>query len=79
MKKVLIGMSGGIDSSVGAILLKNEGYEVIGATMVLFDSDNQKVIRQAILLAMQAACAPIQVQQHKVMQQSLCEDLAFVA
>lgn len=44
-----------------------------------FDSDNQKVIRQAILLAMQAACAPVQVQQHKVMQQSLSEDLAFVA
>ena len=43
MKKVLIGMSGGIDSSVGAILLKNEGYEVIGATMVLFDSNNQNV------------------------------------
>lgn len=43
MKKVLIGMSGGVDSSVAAILLKNEGYEVIGATMVLFDSDNQNV------------------------------------
>jgi len=44
MKKVLIGMSGGVDSSVAAIILKNQGYEVIGATMVLFDSDNQNVI-----------------------------------
>ena len=39
MEKVLVGMSGGVDSSVSALILKNEGYLVIGATMKLFDTD----------------------------------------
>ena len=39
-KKVLLGMSGGVDSSVSALLLKKQGYEVIGITLEMFDNDS---------------------------------------
>ncbi|MBP3420900.1 MAG: tRNA 2-thiouridine(34) synthase MnmA [Lachnospiraceae bacterium] len=39
-KKAIIAMSGGVDSSVAAYLMTKEGYECIGATMKLYDNQN---------------------------------------
>ena len=46
-QRIVVAMSGGVDSSVVACILKEQGYEVIGITLQLYKSNNELVNKKA--------------------------------
>lgn len=59
-KRVLLGMSGGIDSTVSAMLLQEQGYEVVGVTFRTFDS-----IKESCLAKEKGCCSVESVMEAK--------------
>lgn len=49
--RILVGMSGGVDSSVTALLLKEQGHEVIGATMKIWSDEKHERLAPSVKIS----------------------------
>jgi len=66
MKRVLVAMSGGVDSSVAALLLRDQGYEVIGATLNLwsYDQGRQEPYNECCSLEVRLVAQQLSIPHH---------------
>lgn len=66
MAKIIVAMSGGVDSSLAAALLQERGHEVIGVTMHLWDGDDERLAEslccsQEIAESARRVCAQLDI------------------
>ncbi len=69
--KIAVGMSGGVDSSVAALLLKQQGHDVFGLTMKIWRGNGEPAARKG-----NACYGPEEIEDIKLME-SLCETLGI--
>ncbi len=66
-KRIMVGLSGGVDSSVAALLLKKSGYHVEAAFMKNWEEDNQAFCSsEADYADAQAVCDKLQIELHHI-------------
>ena len=68
--KVVVAMSGGVDSSVAAVMLKKQGYDVTGITLKLYN--NSSVSRS------KSCCAGIDIEDAKKSMFFVCKPAIFI-
>ncbi len=64
MKKILVGMSGGVDSSAAALILRQQGYEVDGCTLKLFDKEESSCCSVSDVMDAKAVCRKLGIEHY---------------
>ena len=73
-KKVLLGMSGGVDSAVSAILLQEQGYEVYGITLKLWENEGTDIAQEAKKVCDKLGLQHIVLDGKEIFQKHVMED-----